>query len=203
MTETTRIERIRGTAVAVRGDDIDTDRIIPARFLRSLTFDELGPHAFHDARFDASGRPTRHPLNDPRHQGASILLVNGNFGCGSSREHAPQSLLRMGFRAVVGESFAEIFQGNCTAIGLVAATLPARIIELLMDLCEKEPGTVVEVDLAGAAVRARGVEHALSMPSAARGAFLEGTWDLTSVLLESVDDIRRVARELPYVRGFE
>ena len=134
------IRQLKGRAVPVRGNDIDTDRIIPARFMKTVSFDSLGQHVFHDVRRDPQGKPTGHPFDDPRHAGAAILLANRNFGCGSSREHAPQALAAWGIRAVVAESFAEIFAGNCTAIGIPAVEVEAADAEALMRLAESRPG---------------------------------------------------------------
>jgi 3-isopropylmalate/(R)-2-methylmalate dehydratase small subunit len=183
----------------LRGEDIDTDRIIPARFLRAVTFDGLGEHAFEDDRKQAKGN---HPLDDARFAGASILIVGRNFGCGSSREHAPQSLMRSGFRAFVGESFAEIFFGNCVALGVPAVTLPRAELERLMDVVELDPTQELLLDLAAGTLASRLGVQRVSMPAGARGQLLEGTWDATAVLLEARDTVKRTAERLPYVAGF-
>jgi 3-isopropylmalate/(R)-2-methylmalate dehydratase small subunit len=194
-----RVARVAGRGAVLRGDDIDTDRIIPARFLRCVTFDGLGEHAFEDDRQQAKGN---HPLDDARFAGASILIVGRNFGCGSSREHAPQSLWRFGFRAFVGESFAEIFFGNCVALGLPAVTLARAELERLMDAVELDPAQELVLDLgAGTLVSRVGVQR-VAMPDGARRQLLEGTWDATSVLLEAGPAIQATAARLPYVGGF-
>jgi len=194
-----RVERVAGTACVLRGDDIDTDRIIPARYLRCVTFDGLGAHAFEDDRKQAKGD---HPLDVKRFAGASILVVGRNFGCGSSREHAPQALMRRGFRAFVGASFAEIFFGNCTALGLPCVTLAPADLARLMDAVELDPAQEVVVDLAARSVLCRAGTFAAGIPDGARGALLEGSWNATSVLLEAGDAIESTARRLPYVSGY-
>ncbi|HET6303895.1 MAG TPA: 3-isopropylmalate dehydratase small subunit [Myxococcota bacterium] len=194
-----RVERVAGRACVLRGNDIDTDRIIPARYLRCVSFDGIGEHAFADDRAQAKGN---HPLDDPRFAGASILVVGRNFGCGSSREHAPQSLLRFGFQAFVGASFAEIFAGNCTALGLPCVTLAEEDLAKLVDSVELDPAQEVIVDLAKRSVTSRAGTLQASMPEGARQQLLEGTWDATAVLLEAGDAIERTAARLPYLRGF-
>ncbi|MFW5728280.1 MAG: 3-isopropylmalate dehydratase small subunit, partial [Spirochaetota bacterium] len=143
----TKVVRVEGRGIPIRGNDVDTDRIIPARFMKVVTFDGLGEYAFYDQRYDAEGNEKLHPFNDPRFQGANILLVNANFGCGSSREHAPQALARWGIEAVVGESFAEIFAGNCTAMGVPAVSIPHEDVEALIDRVEEYPETQIAIDV--------------------------------------------------------
>ena len=194
-----RVERVEGRACVLRGDDIDTDRIIPARFLRCVTFDGIGEHAFADDRQQAKGD---HPLDDPRFRGASILVVGRNFGCGSSREHAPQALLGFGFRAFVGASFAEIFAGNCTALGLPCVTLAEPELEALMDSVALDPAQPVVVDLVARTVTSRAGVAKAGLPDGVRQALLEGSWNATAVLIDAGDAIERTARRLPYVSGF-
>ncbi len=196
------IRRVSGTALPLRGDDIDTDRIIPARFLVSITFDGLGAHAFEDDRQAAKAKRTPHPFDDPRFWGARILLVNRNFGCGSSREHAPQAIARGGIRAVVGESFSEIFFGNAVAIGLPCVTLPREDLADLQSLVERDPKAALSLDLEARTLIAEGKELPVSIPGNAREAFLSGNWDGTSMLLERFEDVEAVAARLPYVAGF-
>jgi 3-isopropylmalate/(R)-2-methylmalate dehydratase small subunit len=196
------IRRVSGTALPLRGDDIDTDRIIPARFLVSITFDGLGAHAFEDDRKAAKAKGTPHPFDDPRFWGSRILLVNRNFGCGSSREHAPQAIARGGVRAVVGESFSEIFFGNAVAIGLPCVTLPRDAVQELQSLVEGDPKSALSVDLEARTLIAEGKTFSVSMPENAREAFLSGNWDGTSMLLERFEDVKAVAARLPYVAGF-
>jgi 3-isopropylmalate/(R)-2-methylmalate dehydratase small subunit len=184
----------------LRGDDIDTDRIIPARYLRCVTFDGLGEHAFEDDRRQAKGD---HPLDVERFAGASILVVGRNFGCGSSREHAPQALMRRGFGAFVGASFAEIFFGNCTALGLPCVTLAPADLARLMDAVEADPAQQVVVDLAARSVSCRAGVFAAGIPDGVRGQLLEGSWNATSVLLEAGTGIEACAGRLPYLSGFQ
>jgi 3-isopropylmalate/(R)-2-methylmalate dehydratase small subunit len=195
-------KRIEGRAIPLPGDDIDTDRIIPARYLREITFETLGQYAFYDARFDEKGQPKQHPLNDPRFTGGSILLVNRNFGCGSSREHAPQSLMRMGIKAFVGESFAEIFSGNCTALGLPAARVSHEDAVKLMQLVEATPSLSLVVDLEAGAVIAGSARVPFTMPDSDRKSLVSGQWDTTAVLLGQEAAIRTTALRIPYVSGF-
>lgn len=208
MVETAMVEQgkpvteVRGTALPIRGNEIDTDQIIPARFMKVVTFEGLGQYAFNDARYDADGNEKDHPFNDKRYKNASILLVNRNFGCGSSREHAPQALARSGIKAVVGESFAEIFAGNCTAMGVPAISLPHESIVELMDMVESEPRTEFVIDVRGNTLNAGGKEYTFDLPPAYQNALLGGTWDSTSVLLSHLDEIRATAENLPYTHGF-
>ncbi len=193
------IEKIVGSAIPVRGDDIDTDRIIPARFLRCVTFEGLGEHAFEDDRLQAAGE---HPFDQKRFGAAQILVVNRNFGCGSSREHAPQSLMRWGIQAVIGESFAEIFFGNCVALGIPCARLDPQDVAALQNEVEKDANLVVELNLRDASVRAAEKTFAATLPEGVRDSFLRGTWDATRLLLADPGDIAAVAERLPYVTGF-
>jgi len=193
------ISRVAGTACPVRGDDIDTDRIIPARYLRCVTFDGLGEYAFEDDRIQAKGD---HSLDQDRFNGASILVVGRNFGCGSSREHAPQSLMRRGFHAFVGGSFAEIFAGNCTALGLICVTLEADDLVKLFDSVELDPAQEVIVDIEARTVTCRAGSFAASVPDGTRMQLLEGTWNATAVLLEAGDAIETTAASIPYVAGY-
>jgi 3-isopropylmalate/(R)-2-methylmalate dehydratase small subunit len=189
-----RIDRIRGTALPLRGDDVDTDRIIPARYLKAVTFEGLGAHAFEDDRKALSGA---HPFDDPRFSLATVLLVNRNFGCGSSREHAPQALYRRGLRAVVGEGFSEIFFGNSVALGLPCVTVSRGDASALQDLVERDPGTQLVVDLEARCVIAGAFEAPLTLPAAARDAFITGRWDGLNALLERFEEVRALAARLP------
>ncbi len=194
-----RIEQVSGRACVLRGNDIDTDRIIPARYLRAVTFEGLGEHAFEDDREQAKGQ---HPLDDARFAGARILVVGNNFGCGSSREHAPQALMRFGFQAFVGGSFAEIFAGNCTALGLPHLTLPAEDLARLMDAVDLDPSQEIVVDVVAGTVRCRAGTFAASLPEGTRRQLVEGTWNNTAVLLEAGSAIEAAAARLPYLRDF-
>ena len=194
---------IEGTSIPLRGDNIDTDRIIPARFLRSVSFDGLEQHLFEDDRGQAdAAAPGSHPLSNARYAGASVLLVNANFACGSSREHAPQAIRRRGIRAVIGESFSEIFFGNSVALGLPCVTAAAGTIDSLMETAEREPSTMVTIDLGPLTVLAGGRVFSVGLPAGARESFLAGTWDATALLLDRYEDVERVAARLPYVTGF-
>ncbi|MFZ4615257.1 MAG: 3-isopropylmalate dehydratase small subunit [Rectinemataceae bacterium] len=190
---------VTGRGIPLCEDDVDTDRIIPARYMKGVSFDGLGEHAFHDARRDAAGTLIDHPFNDSRFVGASILVVNRNFGCGSSREHAPQALARAGITALVGESFAEIFAGNCVTLGMVAARVSAADAKALQDLVEKDPTTSIEIDLGRREVRAAGKAYALSLPESQLNALVTGTWDSTGALLANEALIAKTAASLPYM----
>lgn len=196
------IRSVSGAARPLAGDDIDTDRIIPARFLVSVTFDGLGAHAFEDDRRAAAARGETHPFDDARFAGASLLLVNRNFGCGSSREHAGQALLGGGVRAVIGESFSEIFFGNAVAIGVPCVTLPHEAVAGLQALVAENPANTLTLDLEAKTLDAGGATFAVEMPENARQAFLSGNWDGTSMLLDRFDEVEQLAKRLPYVAGF-
>ncbi len=204
MSDLIPIPRVSGRPIPLRGNDIDTDRIIPARFMKAVTFDGLGALSFHDERYDERGELKGHVLDDPRFQakGARIALVNQNFGCGSSREHAPQALLRWGIKALVGESFADIFFGNCVALGMPCATAPAATIERLMRAVEEDPAQVMTVDIERLVVSYRGEEYAVELPDGVRNQLLEGTWDATRVLVSAAPEVKATAARLPYIKGF-
>ena len=191
------VREITGRAVVVRGNDIDTDRIIPARFLRTVTFEHLGPHVFEDAR--AAGG---HPFGEERFQGASILLVNENFGCGSSREHAPQALMRWGIDGFVGESFAEIFFGNCIALGLPCMKVSETDASRLMDAVEADPTVELSLNVVDQIVRCGYVQVDATIPDGTREQFVKGTWDALGQLLEDKAAIQSAATGLPYIKGF-
>jgi 3-isopropylmalate/(R)-2-methylmalate dehydratase small subunit len=193
-----RITQITGRALPMRGNDIDTDRIIPARFLRSITFDGLEQHVFEDDRKSAGGPYNRHPFDVSHFQGAAVLLVNSNFGCGSSREHAPQALQRWGIQVVIGESFAEIFFGNSGMIGMPCATAAPADVAALMDLAEREPATGFDVDLVAGTCRAGTLTVPVALPPKVLEAFATGAWDTTGMLLDHFDDVRATAKRLPY-----
>ncbi len=197
-----RRTRIAGRGVPLRGDDIDTDRIIPARFLRCVVFDGLGEHAFADDRAQERARGAVHPFDDPRFAGARILLVGRNFGCGSSREHAPQALHRRGIDALVGESFAEIFAGNCLALGIPCVTAPHADVRRLMEHVERHPDAEVRVDLVARCVTTDGLFVPVTMPDGARAQLIEGRWDSMGELLDAREAIAGVAARLPYLRGW-
>ena len=192
------ITRVSGRAIPLRGNDIDTDRIMPARYLRVVSFEGLEHHLFEDdKKTDA-----RHPFNDPRYRGATILIVNGNFGCGSSREHAPEGLARYGIRAMVGESFSEIFQGNSAILGIPCFSGDHAAIEALQALVARTPDLIVDADVKSGVVTAGTLRIPTAVPQAFRDAFLSGQWNPTSMLLDRYDEVRAVANRLPYVSGF-
>ena len=196
-----KVTSVSGTAIHVPGADIDTDRIIPARFMKCVTFDGLGEFAFYDVRFDpTSGERTDHPLNEERFDGASVLLAGVNFGCGSSREHAPQSLNKYGFKTIVAESFAEIFFGNSTTLGMPCVTLNADQIGQLREAVNADPTTTITVDVENLEVRSSaGRTFNCAIPESARDALVRGRWDPIQELLDNEDKISSVGKALPYV----
>ena len=194
MTTDMRVIEITGTAIPLRGNDIDTDRVIPARYLRAVTFDGLGKHVFEDDRKAAGGA---HPFDNPRYAGASTLVVNRNFGSGSSREHAPQALMRWGIKAVVGESFAEIFFGNCYTLGIVCAVVSSDDVAEIQSAVEADPTMEFTVD-----VDAGNRQWPLTIPEAVRDGLVSGTWDAIGELVGNPEEVRRIHDSLPYVRGF-
>lgn len=198
-----KIVEIIGKGIAVRGNDIDTDRIIPARYLKEIAFGNMGKYAFYDERFDEKGIMKVHPFNDAKFEGASILVVNKNFGCGSSREHAPQSLMRFGIKAIIGESFGDIFAGNCTMIGLGTATLEREEIERIMDFIGKSADSNITVDIENREVIYGKVKLNIKINESIRKSFLEGTWDLTSLMLEAKIEIKKTMARLPYLNNFK
>ncbi|HEY3158966.1 MAG TPA: 3-isopropylmalate dehydratase small subunit [Vicinamibacterales bacterium] len=197
-----KIQVIDGRALPLRGDDMDTDRIMPARFLKSITFEGLEQHVFEDDRLAAKRTGQVHPFDDPRFQGASILLANRNFGAGSSREHAPQGLHRWGIRAVVAESFAEIFFGNSLMMGLACVTASAQDVAALLSLVERNPNETLKVDLQAGTCQAPGLTVAISIPDHVRDSLMTGAWDTTGLLLDSYEQVERTAAKLPYLAGF-
>ena len=202
MSEIVKITAISGTAVPIRGNDIDTDRIIPARYLKEPTFSRMGDYPFFDERFDQSGKKKDHPLNDPEYRGASILFVNKNFGCGSSREHAPQALYRFGIKTIVGESFAAIFAGNCTMMGLPAVVVGAKEIDHLIKSVEENPRTEYSVDLESKTISYGNQKVRFDMPETYRTALTQGYWDSTALLRANLDQVKLTAAKLPYMSGF-
>ena len=203
--EAQRITRVEGRALPMRGDDIDTDRIMPARFLKAVTFDGLEQYLFIDERTGSSAGDQAHgvhPFDNPHYNGATVLLVNRNFGCGSSREHAPQGLYRAGIRAVIGESFSEIFFGNSVMIGLPCLTASPLEIREMMDRVEERPESKLTVDLVAGTCEVEGLRCAISLPAHVRDAFITGAWDTTGLLLENYEQVNAVATRLPYVNQF-
>ena len=192
------ITHVAGRGLPLRGDDIDTDRILPARFLVSVSFEGMERHLFVD---DRAANPA-HPFNDARYQGASILVVNQNFGCGSSREHAPQGLVRSGLRAVVGVSFSEIFRGNAAMLGMPCFSATPADVERLQTLIEQAPDTTIAADVQSGSIAAGPVTFTAALPPAQRDAFLSGQWNPTAMLLDKFEEVRAVAERLPYIQGF-
>ena len=191
-----QIKQVSGTALPLVGNDIDTDRIIPARFLRCVTFDGLGEQAFADDRAQSNGK---HPFDEPQYQAASVLVVNGNFGCGSSREHAPQSLARWGIKGVIGESFAEIFFGNCIAIGVPCVILDPSSVQEIQTEIKANPEVLVTIDLENTQVTCGDKTFAAMINEGAKGMFLKGTWDNCSQLIQNKSAIKEAATNLPYL----
>lgn len=191
-----QIKTLSGRGIPLVGSDIDTDRIIPARFLRCVTFDGLGEQVFADDRQQTQGN---HPFDLPQYQGANILVVNGNFGCGSSREHAPQALAKWGIQAIIGESFAEIFFGNCVAIGVPCLTATPEQIQQLQQALQEHPQLSMQLDLAEQRVQCGDLTLEVNMNTGSRQMFLSGTWDSCGQLLANVKDIQTTASQLPYI----
>ena len=191
-----KILQISGKCISLIGDDIDTDRIIPARFLKCINFDALGNSVFEDDRKTLKGR---HPLDLQENKNASILIVNSNFGCGSSREHAPQALMRWGIKAIIGESFAEIFYSNCVAIGIPCFTLPKKSIQDIQKYTENK-SLFLEIDLKNCLAKSKDLNFILEIKESSRKMFLSGEWDATATLLENETLVERKSKELPYIK---
>jgi 3-isopropylmalate/(R)-2-methylmalate dehydratase small subunit len=197
------VTSVSGTGIPVRGNDIDTDQIIPARFMKVVTFEGLGEFAFFDLRFDDDDNQKDHPFNEPQFQDANVLAVNNNFGCGSSREHAPQALMRWGIDAIVGESFAEIFAGNCLALGIPTVTVSPEEAEALQDFIDENPDADIEVDVENETVSYGDTVVAATVDDAQRKALVEGVWDTTALMKSNANTVREKAKSLPYVRDSE
>jgi len=193
------VEHVEGSGIPVRGNDIDTDQIIPARFMKVVTFDGLGEFAFFDQRFDDEDNEKEHPFNEEHYQDANVLVVNANFGCGSSREHAPQALVRWGIDAIIGESFAEIFAGNCLALGVPTATADSETIETLQSWIEDTPDGDIGIDVAAETVTYDGRTIDVDVDEAQRKALVDGIWDTTALMNSNTESIERTAAALPYV----
>ncbi len=194
-----KITSVTGRGVYVPGSDIDTDRIIPARFMKCVTFDGLGEYLFYDVRHEEDGTLKAHPLNEARFSGASILISGINFGCGSSREHAPQAISKAGFRAVIAQSFAEIFFGNCATLGMPCVIASAADIDRLAAAVNADPTVEITIDVEACVVRFGGQSIPVTIPSTARDAFLSGQWDPIGELLDGLDDIEKTAGKLSYM----
>ena len=193
-----KIEQVTDTGIPLLIDDIDTDRIIPARYLRCVTFDGIGEFAFEDDR----KQDPNHPFNDARFRQASVLVGGRNFGCGSSREHAPQSLMRWGVKAVIAESFAEIFFGNCTSLGVPCVTAARADLARMCEAIKQDPQLSITVDIVTKTIRFGAESVPCDMLESARSALVTGQWDFLSQLLEGQEAIRQTAKTLPYLQGF-
>lgn len=197
------IKTVKGRGIPLPGDDIDTDRIIPARYLKEITFEDMGKYAFYDERFDGKGRKKKHPFNDEKYLGAAILVVGRNFGCGSSREHAPQSLMRFGIRAIIGESFAEIFEGNCTTLGIPTVIAQRADIENLMSVIMDDPAFEIRIDLEDNIVNYGDFSFPIRQKESSRIVLTQGRWDSLAELMEAKEKVRKIAKKLPYLNDFK
>ncbi|ELZ18419.1 3-isopropylmalate dehydratase small subunit [Haloterrigena salina JCM 13891] len=197
--EIPEVTHVSGSGVPIRGNDIDTDQIIPARFMKVVTFDGLGEFAFFDVRFDDDDNPKDHPMNEDRFQDSSVMVVNSNFGCGSSREHAPQALMRWGIDAIIGESFAEIFAGNCLALGIPTVTADSETIQDLQDWVDENPDGEIDIDVEAEEVTYGDTTIDVTVDDAQRKALVEGVWDTTALMKSNAGEVRKKAAELPYV----
>ena len=194
------VSQIQGPGVPIRGNDIDTDQIVPARFLKEVTFDNMGEYAFYDVRRDDDGSLNDHPFN--RYPNATILVVNENFGCGSSREHAPQALMRWGIDGLIGESFAEIFAGNCQALGLPTATADSETVEWIMEQVEADPALELTIDVKAETVTVGDETLDVTISDAQREALLQGIWDTTALMKSYMDEVEETADSLSYLNDF-
>ncbi|MBM4264186.1 MAG: 3-isopropylmalate dehydratase small subunit [Deltaproteobacteria bacterium] len=202
MGDIVKIIKLSGTALPMRGNDIDTDRIIPARYLKEVTFARMGDYPFFDERFSAEGKKKDHPFNDPEYSGAAVLFVNKNFGCGSSREHAPQALNRFGIKVIVGESFAAIFAGNCTMMGVPTVTVSEKDIQQLIKSVEENPKLEYTIDLESKTLTYGKNKIAIDLPETSRTALITGSWDSTALLRANLAQVRQTATKLPYIGNF-
>ena len=196
------VNEVKGPGIAVRGNDIDTDRIIPARFLKCVTFDGIGEHAFADDIKQVAEKGGLHPFANETFQNAKVLVSNKNFGCGSSREHAPQSLMRWGISGIIAESYSEIFYGNCVSLGVPCFTASNELCNELADFIEANPNEEIKLDVAAKTVSFGGKTVELEIKAGARGQFLDGSWNARAALLENAEKVAVVAADLPYVNGY-
>ena len=194
-----KISQVAGRGVFVPGNDIDTDRIIPARFMKCVSFDGLGEFVFFDVRKNPDGSPKQHPLNEPRFQGATVLLSGANFGCGSSREHAPQAIQKYGFRAIIAEGYAEIFFGNSTTLGIPCVSASREDIATIAAAIEANPQLEIVVDVAAQEVRFGNQKIKTTQRESARDALVNGRWDAIGELLEGAPQVQTLAKKLPYL----
>lgn len=193
------INSISGRGIPVRGNDIDTDRIIPARFMKCVTFDGLGEFVFFDVRHDPQGNKIDHPIDRPQHKGATILLSGANFGCGSSREHAPQAISKAGFKAIIAENFAEIFFGNSTTLGMPCVTAAREDIAKIAAAVDANPQLEITIDLVALEVRFGGQTVKIAQRETARDALVNGRWDAIGELIDGLPDVKATAAKLPYM----
>ena len=193
------VTSVSGTGIPVHGNDIDTDQIIPARFMKVVTFDGLGEFAFFDQRFDDEDNEKEHPFNEPQYQDANVMVVNANFGCGSSREHAPQALVRWGIDAIIGESFAEIFAGNCLALGVPTVTADTETVEAIQSWVAENPDQDIHIDVENETVTYGETTVAVTVNDAQRKALVDGIWDTTALMSANKAEIEKTAAALPYV----
>jgi 3-isopropylmalate/(R)-2-methylmalate dehydratase small subunit len=193
------ITDVSGTGVPIPGDDVDTDQILPAKFMKEVTFDNMADYLFYDARRDDDGEFNDHPLN--RFEGASIAVVNSNFGCGSSREHAPQAMMRWGIDGVVGESYAEIFRDNCKSLGIPAVTTDHETVVELQEWIEANPDGDIDVDVEGETVTYGDTVIDVDVDDAMREALVEGIWDTTALMYSNRSKVDETVADLPYVEG--
>jgi 3-isopropylmalate/(R)-2-methylmalate dehydratase small subunit len=195
------VTHVSGSGIPIRGNDIDTDQIIPARFLKVVTFDGLGQFAFFDQRFTDDDEAKDHPMNEDRFRDASVMVTNKNFGCGSSREHAPQALMRWGIDALVGESFAEIFAGNCLALGIPTVTADEETVEDLQDWIDATPDGEIDVDVAAETVTYGDTTVDVDVDDAQQKALVDGVWDTTALMASNADAVQATYEALPYTDG--
>ena len=195
------VKQVAGPGVPVRGNDIDTDRVIPARFMKEVTFENMGKYAFYDARRNDDGTFNDHPFN--RYEGARILVVNQNFGCGSSREHAPQALMRWGINGLIGESFAEIFAGNCQALGIPTATTDHGTVERIMKRIEEDPDLSLSIDVERETATVGDQQIDVNITPSQKHALLNGIWDTTALMKSFMDEVNGTYQQLPYLTGFK
>ncbi len=197
------IIQIAGKGIAVKGNDIDTDRIIPARFMRTITFDDLGKYVFYDVRFDENKKEKEHSFNDPKHKGAAVLVVNKNFGSGSSREHAPQALIRWGIKAIVGESFAEIFAGNCQMLGVPCVTAKEEDVAILQNFVEEDPDAMINVNVSQKKVSFGDTFVNVSLSDERHKSLIGGSWDTLGMLVNALDKTKEKIPKIPYLNDFK
>jgi len=193
------ITEVSGTGVPIPGDDIDTDQILPARFMKEVTFDNMADYLFYDARRDSDGEFNDHPLN--RFEGASIAVINSNFGCGSSREHAPQAMMRWGVDGIVGESYAEIFRDNCKSLGIPAVTTDHETVVELQEWIEANPDGEIDIDVENEQVTYGETTIDVEIDHAMKEALVEGIWDTTALMYSNKSKVEATVDELPYVQS--